>query len=147
MAVLMDREAIKQVIPHREPFLLVDEIHELTGETVRGALQLTGEEAWFRGHFPNEPIMPGVLMIEAIAQCGAVLVLSQEQFRGKTAYFAKVDKVRFRRKVVPGDCLELKMDVIKQRGPMGTGYGEARVNGELAVSAELTFVVGEAEAK
>ena len=144
--MLMDRDAIQAVIPHRDPFLLVDSIESMDEEAVVGTLTLTGEEDFFRGHFPQEKVMPGVLIVESIAQTGAVLILSQPQNRGRIAYFARMDKVRFRRKVVPGDTLTLSLRLVRQRGPIGTGVGEARVDGELAVSCELTFAVGDAEA-
>lgn len=143
--MLMDQEAIKAVIPHREPFLLVDEILEMDEQSVVGRKYVRGEEDFFRGHFPEEPVMPGVLIIEAIAQAGAVCILSKPEFRNRIAYFGKIDKVRFKRKVVPGDILRLEMTLDRIRGSVGFGSGRAYVGDELAVSAEMVFAVGDKE--
>jgi 3-hydroxyacyl-[acyl-carrier-protein] dehydratase len=134
------REAIEAIIPHREPFLLVDEIVELTpGERVLGR-KLVREEEWFlRGHFPGNPIMPGVLMIEALAQAGCVAVLSHPEYAGKLIVFAGLDEVRFRRIVRPGETLELELVVDRLRRRLGRGTARASVGDELAVEAQLTF--------
>jgi 3-hydroxyacyl-[acyl-carrier-protein] dehydratase len=138
-AVLGKRE-IEEIIPHRDPFLLVDEVLELVpGERVV-ALKLVTEEDC-AGHFPGNPIMPGVKMVEALAQCGAVAVLSQPENRGKLALFAGIDDVRFKRVVRPGDTLTLQCDVETVRGPIGKGKARASVDGELAVRGTLTFAV------
>ncbi len=135
-------KAIEQIIPHRHPFLLVDYIEELEpGKRAVGYKCITFDEPQFRGHFPQEPVMPGVLMIEALAQVGAVAILSVEENKGKTAYFGGIDKARFKRKVVPGDKLKLECEVIKTKGPIGIGKAAASVDGEVAVTAELTFAV------
>lgn len=113
---------ILEIIPHRYPFLLVDVIDELEpGLRARGRKNVTFNEPYFQGHFPGHPVMPGVLILEAMAQVGAVAILSQEQFSGRIAYFAGVDGLRFRRPVYPGDCLELEVEVIKVRGSIGKG--------------------------
>lgn len=138
----LDLEAIKRVIPHREPFLLVDSVEDLQpGESATGRLTLTGEEDFFRGHFPEYPVMPGVLIVEAMAQVGAVALLSQEEAAGKIAFFAGIDKVRFKRQVKPGDTLRMSVRITRRRGPIGFGEGEAYVGDELACSGELMFAI------
>jgi 3-hydroxyacyl-[acyl-carrier-protein] dehydratase len=134
------REAIQAIIPHRDPFLLVDEIVELVpGERVRGRYTVRGDEYFLQGHFPGRPIMPGVLMVEALAQAGCVGVLSHDDFAGKLAVFAGLDGVRFRRLVIPGDTLELELVVDKLRRALGRGSGTVRVGDEVAVEAQLIF--------
>lgn len=134
---------IQKIIPHRSPFLLIDRIDELElGKRAVGRKCVTYNEPFFTGHFPEEPVVPGVLMIEALAQVGAVLILSEERNAGKTAYFGGINKARFRRKVVPGDVLVLEIELTKLKGPVGVGIGKAYVDGEIAVEAELTFMVG-----
>ncbi|MEG0805051.1 MAG: 3-hydroxyacyl-ACP dehydratase FabZ [Lachnospiraceae bacterium] len=140
----MKIEEIMKIIPHRQPFLLIDCIEELEiGKRAVGRKCVSYNEPFFGGHFPTEPVMPGVLIIEALAQVGAVAILSEEENKGKTAYFAAVDQAKFKRKVVPGDVLLLELEIIKRKGPMGIGKGVATVNGELAVTAQLTFAIGE----
>ena len=130
--MLMGVKEIQEIIPHRHPFLLVDCIEELQpGVRAVGYKCVTYDESFFKGHFPQEPVMPGVLLIEALAQTGAVAILSQEGFKGKVAYFG-----------VPGDRVKLECEIIKQKGPVGVGKATATVDGKLAVSAELTFMVG-----
>ncbi|MDD6796470.1 MAG: 3-hydroxyacyl-ACP dehydratase FabZ [Clostridiaceae bacterium] len=133
---------IKEIIPHRYPFLLIDRVEELTDTKAVGFKNVSINEPFFQGHFPQEPVMPGVLLVEALAQLGAVAILSQEKFRGKTAYFAGLDKVRFKRKVVPGDVVKLEIEIIKMKGSIGVGKGIATVNGEKACLGELTFAIG-----
>ena len=134
---------IQKIIPHRHPFLLVDYIEDYEpGEYAVGYKCVTYREDFFAGHFPQEPVMPGVLLVEALAQTGAVAILSQEGFKGKVAYFGGIDKAKFKRKVVPGDKVKLECEIIKQKGPVGVGKATATVDGRLAVSAELTFMVG-----
>ena len=136
------RETIESIIPHRPPFLLVDEVLELEpGRKVRGRFLVPEDGWWFQGHFPDRPVMPGVLTIEAIAQCGAFAVLSDEANRGKIPFFAGIDDCRFKRIVEPGDVLELRCELERVRGPIGRGKAEARVDGELACKATLTFAV------
>ena len=134
---------IQEIIPHRHPFLLIDCIEEVVpGESAVGYKAVTYNEPWFAGHFPQEPVMPGVLIVEALAQTGAVAILSVEGNKGKTAYFGGMDKVKFKKKVVPGDKIRLECEIIKQKGPVGIGSAVATVDGKVAVSAELTFVIG-----
>lgn len=138
----LDRDAIKKIIPHRDPFLLIDEIVELVpGQKAVGIKRLTGEEDWFRGHFPDYPVMPGVLIVEALAQTGAVAILGMPANKGKIAFFAGIDKLRFKRQVLPGEELRLECEIIKVKGPVGKGAARATVNGELAVQGELMFAV------
>ena len=142
MSVLNTKE-IMEIIPHRHPFLLVDTIEELeAGVRAGGKKSVTYDEYYFRGHFPNEPVMPGVLIIEALAQVGAVCILSCEQFKGKTAYFGGINQCRFKKKVVPGDVLLLEVELIKQKGPVAIAKAVATVEGKVAASAELTVAIG-----
>lgn len=134
---------IEAIIPHRHPFLLVDAIEDYEpGEYAVGYKGVTFREDFFQGHFPQEPVMPGVLIVEALAQTGAVAVLSMEENKGKTAYFGGMDRVKFKKKVVPGDRLRLECEIIKRKGPVGVGKATATVDGKIAVSAELTFMIG-----
>ena len=134
---------IQEIIPHRHPFLLVDYIEDFEpGEFGIGYKCVTYREDFFAGHFPQEPVMPGVLIIEALAQVGAVAILSQPEWKGKTAYFAGINKAKFKQKVVPGDTLVLETEIIKVKGSIGVGQATAKVNGKLACSAELTFAIG-----
>lgn len=139
-------QEIKEMIPHRSPFLLIDRIEELeAGKRAVGRKCVSFEEPYFAGHFPQEPVMPGVLMIEALAQVGAVVCLSLPEHKGKTAYFGGIDKARFRNKVVPGDVLRLEVELIKSKGPMGVALGKA-VDAfhpeKVYAQAELTFMIG-----
>ena len=139
---VLDRAAIEAVLPHRDPMLLLDEVLELVpGERVTARRTVT--EADCAGHFPGNPIMPGVKMVEALAQCGAVAVLSQPENRGKLALFAGIDGVRFKRIVRPGETLLLECAVETVRGPIGRGNARATVDGDLAVRGTLTFAVGD----
>lgn len=134
---------ICEIIPHRHPFLLVDHIEDYEpGEFAVGYKCVTYREDFFKGHFPQEPVMPGVLTVEALAQVGAVAILSKPENKGKTAYFGGISKCRFRGKVVPGDKLKLETRIIKQKGQLGIGEATASVDGNIVVSAELTFMVG-----
>ena len=141
---LMGTKEIMEIIPHRQPFLLIDTIEELEpGKRAVGNKCVTYNEQFFAGHFPGEPVMPGVLIVEALAQTGAVAILSQPDFKGKTAYFGAINNARFKQKVVPGDVLMLELEIVKQKGPIGIGTAKATVNGKVAVQAELTFAVGQ----
>jgi 3-hydroxyacyl-[acyl-carrier-protein] dehydratase len=136
------RDEIESILPHREPFLLIDEVLEFeAGKRVVARRTVREDEWYFAGHFPGRPVMPGVLIVEAMAQTGAVAVLAQEENRGKIAYFAGIDDCRFKRIVEPGDALELVCEIDRIRGPIGRGKAEARVEGELAARATLTFAV------
>lgn len=142
MKPLLDQEAIKQIIPHRDPFLLIDEVLELEpGQRAVAQKYIKPDEDWFRGHFPAEPVVPGVLIIEMLAQAGAVCVLSMPEYKGKIAFFGGIDKARFRRKVLPGDTLRLELTITKIRGPIGIGEAIAYVGDEKAVVATLTFAI------
>ena len=133
---------IMRIIPHRYPFLLIDRVVELVpGKSVVAMKSVTANEPQFTGHFPGRPIMPGVLMVEALAQAGAVAVLSLPEYRGKLALFAGIDECRFRRTVLPGDTLRLEVTLEKLRGVFGRGRGVASVDGEIAVEATISFVI------
>lgn len=139
----LDVKQIEEIIPHRHPFLLVDYIEDyVPGEYAVGYKCVTFREDFFKGHFPQQPVMPGVLIVEALAQTGAVAILSQEENKGKIAFFGGIDKCRFKRKIVPGDKLRLETKIIKQKGPVGIGEAIATVDGKVAVKAELTFMIG-----
>ena len=141
--MVMDIKEIMETIPHRQPFLLIDRIEELEpGKRAVGKKCVSYNEPFFNGHFPQEPVMPGVLMVEALAQVGAVAILSLEDMKGKTAYFGGINKCKFRRKVAPGDKLRLETKIIRRKGPVGIGSAVASVDGEVAVEAELTFMIG-----
>ncbi len=143
MSQILGIKEIMEIIPHRQPFLLIDRVEELEPGVRAVAYKcVTYNEPFFAGHFPEEPVMPGVLQVEALAQAGAVAILSQEALKGKTAYFGGISNARFRQKVVPGDVLKLECEIIKQKGPVGIGKATAWVNGKVAVSAELTFMIG-----
>lgn len=139
---LMNSVEIMNTIPHRYPFLLIDTIEEVEeGVKAVGKKCVSVNEPFFQGHFPGNPVMPGVLIIEALAQVGAVAMLSIPEMKGKTAYFAGIDKARFRRKVCPGDVLMLETSIIKIKGPMGIGKAVATVDGVKVAEAELTFAI------
>lgn len=140
---LYTAQEIMDIIPHRYPFLLIDTIEELEpGVRALGKKCVSVNEPFFQGHFPGNPVMPGVLIIEALAQVGAVAMLSQPEFKGHTAYFAGIDKARFRQKVVPGDVLSLETEIVKVKGPVGVGRAVAKVGDKVAAQAELTFSIG-----
>lgn len=139
---MLNTRQIMDIIPHRHPFLLVDRIEELEpGIRAVGVKAVTYDEPYFSGHFPDEPVMPGVIQIEACAQVGAVAILSLDENKGKTAYFGGISSARFKRKVVPGDVLTMECEIIKRKGPVGVGKATAKVGDEIALTAELTFVI------
>lgn len=135
---------IEQIIPHRHPFLLIDYVEDMVpGEYAVGYKCVTFREDFFKGHFPQEPVMPGVLIIEALAQTGAVAALSLEENKGKIAYFAGINKCKFKGKVVPGDKLKLETRIVRSKGPLGVGEAVASVDGKVVVTAELSFMIGQ----
>lgn len=139
---LLSVKEIMEIIPHRYPFMLLDTVEELTpGVRALARKCVSCNEPFFQGHFPTEPVMPGVLIVEALAQAGAVAILSTEEDRGKTAYFAAISSARFKRKVIPGDVLMLETEIIKRKGSIGVGRATATVDGQVAVQAELTFAI------
>lgn len=139
---LMTQDEIKEIIPHRDPFLLIDTIEEMEpGKRVVATKLMKPDEFWFKGHFPNYPVVPGVLMLEMMAQAGAVAMLALPENKGKLGFFGGVKEAKFRRQVVPGDLLRIEVEIIKVKGPVGVGKGIAAVNGEKAVSAEITFAI------
>ena len=142
MAVYTTQE-IMEILPHRHPFLLIDTIEELEpGKRAVGKKCVTFSEPYFAGHFPGNPVMPGVLIIEALAQTGAAAILSLPDNRGKTAYFAGIDKAKFKQMVRPGEVLTLETQIIRTTGPIGVGEAVATVDGKLVAKAELTFAIG-----
>lgn len=139
-------EEIKQILPHRDPFLMIDEVTDYEpGQYAVAIKKVTGEEEFFKGHFPGNPIMPGVMIIEALAQTGAVGVLTKEENRGKIALFGGIKDARFKRKVVPGDTLSLRVDIVADKGIVGVGKGEAYVGEELAAKVQFMFAIDGAE--
>ncbi len=141
---MLNKEEIKKIIPQREPFLMIDEVETFTpGESCIAYKNVSEDEYYFKGHFPGNPIMPGVLMVEALAQTGAVAILSMEENRGKNALFGGVNNLKFKRQVIPGDKLKLEVKIIKKKGPIGIGEAIATVDGKIAVKGELTFAIVE----
>jgi len=141
---MLSYDEIQQIIPHRAPFLLIDRVDELEpGVFAKGVKMVSGNEFYFQGHFPEEKVMPGVLVIEALAQMGAVAILSLEENKGKIAYFGGINSAKFKKKIVPGDALELETRIVKSKGSIGVGEAIARVNGKIAVKAELVFAIGQ----
>lgn len=139
---LMNREEIEKVIPHRDPFMLIDTVEELEpGKRVVATKHIDAGSFWFKGHFPGYPVTPGVLIVEMLAQAGAVCALSLPENKGKLAMFAGIDKAKFRRQVEPGDTLLLEVELLKMRKSFGSGLAKATVNGERAVSCEITFAL------
>ena len=139
----LNSNQIQEILPHRYPFLLVDRITECQpGKSAAGIKCVSANEMQFLGHFPQKHVMPGVLIIEALAQTGAVAILSLEENKGKIAYFGGIKNCRFRGKVVPGDKLRLETTIIKCKGPVGVGHAVASVDGKVVVDAELTFMIG-----
>ena len=143
MSVYTAKE-IMEIIPHRQPFMLIDTIEELEpGVRAVGKKCVSYNEPYFAGHFPGNPVMPGVLIIEALAQTGAVALLGEPQWKGKTAYFVGIDKAKFKQKVHPGDVLMLETKIVKVKGPVGVGEAVATVDGKVVAKAQLTFAIGE----
>ncbi len=139
----MDIKEIMSIIPHRYPFLLIDRVTNVEkGKKAQGIKNVTMNEYFFQGHFPEEPVMPGVLIVEALAQLGAVAILSLEEFKGKIPYFAGINSVKFRKKVIPGDRLILEVEIVKLRANFGIGKICAKVEGEVACEGEILFAIG-----
>ena len=139
---MLNKEQIESIIPQRDPFLMIDEVEEYqAGEYCIGYKNVTGDEYFFKGHFPGNPIMPGVLITESLAQAGAVAILSLEENKGKNALFAGRDKMKFKKMGGPGDKLKLEVRIIKRKGPIGVGEAIATVDGKIAAKGELTFAL------
>ena len=139
---MLDKEQIKQIIPQREPFLMIDEVENyIPGESAIAYKNVSEDEYYFKGHFPGNPIMPGVLIVEALAQTGAVAILSMSENQGKNALFGGIDKLKFKMQVKPGDKLKLEVKIIKKKGPVGVGEAIATVAGKIAAKGELTFAI------
>ena len=140
---MMDINEIREILPHRYPFLLVDRVTEVVeGKSIKGYKNVTINDQFFQGHFPEKPIMPGVLILEALAQLGAVSILSMNEFKGKIPMFAGADKVKWRKPVLPGDRLDLSCEIIKLRGPIGIGKAVATVDEKKVCEAEIMFAIG-----
>jgi 3-hydroxyacyl-[acyl-carrier-protein] dehydratase len=143
---VLDKKAIEEIIPHRDPFMLLDEVTELEpGKRVVAKKHLKEDETWFKGHFPGHPIQPGVLTMEMLAQAGAVCVLSMPEFKGRIAVFAGIDKARFHKPAGPGDTLTLEVEILKLRSSIGVGKAIATVDGNKVAVGEITFAISKAE--
>ena len=139
---MLNKEEIKNIIPQRVPFLMIDEVEEFVpGESAVAYKYVSEDEWYFKGHFPGNPIMPGVLIVESLAQTGAVAILSLEENKGKNALFGGIDKMKFKRQVVPGDTLKLEVKIIKRKGPIGIGEAIATCGGSVVAKGNLTFAV------
>jgi 3-hydroxyacyl-[acyl-carrier-protein] dehydratase len=141
MEGLMDQAYIKQIIPHRDPFLWVSRVMKLDETKIHAQLDVDASNPVFEGHFPVQPVFPGVLIVEALAQTGAILLMQDESLKGKIPFFGGIDECRFKRVVSPGETLDLHVEVIKRKGPIGKAQGVAYVNGELAAKCVITFAV------
>lgn len=134
---------IKDILPHRYPFLMIDIVEEVVeGKSAKGYKNVTINENFFNGHFPEYPVMPGVLILEALAQMGAICILSKDEFKGKIGFLVGADKVRWKKQVMPGDKLELEIEIVKLRGSIGVGKGKATVDGSLVCEGEIMFAIG-----
>lgn len=139
---MLNKEEIKNIIPQRDPFLMIDEVEEyVPGESAIAYKNVNVQEWYFKGHFPGNPIMPGVLIAESLAQTGAVAILSMDENKGKNALFGGIDKMKFKKMVVPGDRLKLEVRIIKRKGPIGVGEAIATVNENIVAKGELTFAL------
>lgn len=134
---------IRDILPHRYPFLMIDRVEEVVeGKSAKGYKNVTINENFFNGHFPEYPVMPGVLILEALAQMGAICILSMEDFKGKIGFLVGADKVRWKKQVMPGDKLNLEIEIVKLRGNIGVGKGKATVDGSLVCEGEIMFAIG-----
>ena len=138
----MDVNRIRELLPHRYPFQLVDKVIAIGANYIVGVKNVTSNEPFFQGHFPGEPVMPGVLIVEALAQAGSIPLLTLPDFKGQTAYLGGLNKVKFRQKVVPGDVLRLQVDIVKLKKFAGVGYGQAFVGDKKVCEVEMTFIIG-----
>ncbi len=139
---MLNKKQIEEIIPQRDPFLMIDEVEEFVpGESAIAYKHVSEDEWYFKGHFPGNPIMPGVLIAESLAQTGAVAILGMEENKGKNALFGGIDKMKFKKMVVPGDCLRLEVKIIKRKGPIGVGEATASVDGRVVAKGELTFAL------
>ena len=139
---MLNKEEIKKIIPQREPFLMIDEVEEyIPGESAVAYKNVDESEGYFKGHFPGNPVMPGVLIVESLAQTGAVAILSMEENKGKNALFGGIEKMKFKKMVVPGDRIKLQVKIIKRKGPIGVGEAIATVDDKVVAKGELTFAV------
>lgn len=139
---MLNKEEIKNIIPQRDPFLMIDEVEEyVPGESAIAYKNVNEQEWYFKGHFPDNPIMPGVLIVESLAQTGAVAILSMDENKGKNALFGGIDKMKFKRKVVPGDRLKLEVKIIKRKGPIGVGEAIATIDENIVAKGKLTFAL------
>lgn len=139
---MLNTNEIMEIIPQRPPFLMIDRVEEFVpGESAVAYKNISSNESFFQGHFPGNPVMPGVLMVEALAQTGAIAILSMEENKGKNALFGGIDKLKFKKIVTPGDVLKLEVKIIKKKGPVGVGEAIATVDGKVAVKGELTFAI------
>ena len=139
---MLNKEEIEKIIPQRDPFLMIDKVEEyVPGESCVAYKEVREDEYYFKGHFPGNPIMPGVLIVESLAQAGAIAILSMEENKGKNALFGGIDKMKFKKMVIPGDRLKLEVKIIKKKGPIGIGEAIATVDGKVAVKGELTFAL------
>ncbi|HKM23885.1 MAG TPA: 3-hydroxyacyl-ACP dehydratase FabZ [Erysipelothrix sp.] len=141
--MLLNSNQIMEIIPHRYPFLLVDKVMEMDETSILAIKNVSVNEMQFMGHFPQKHVMPGVLIIEALAQAGAIVLLSKEAFKGQIAYFVGVDKMKFRKQVIPGDTMELRVELLKIKGPLGIAKAVCSVEGVVCASGELKFAVGD----
>ncbi|WP_297133472.1 3-hydroxyacyl-ACP dehydratase FabZ [Terrisporobacter sp.] len=140
---MLDIKEIKEILPHRYPFLMIDRVEEvIEGKSAKGYKNITINENFFNGHFPDYPVMPGVLILEALAQMGAICILSMEDFKGKIGFLVGADKVRWKKQVVPGDKLDLEIEIIRLKGSIGIGKGKATVDDKLVCEGEIMFAIG-----
>lgn len=140
---MLDIKEIKNILPHRYPFLMIDRVEEVVeGKSCKGYKNVTNNESFFNGHFPEYPVMPGVLILEALAQMGAICILSMENFKGKIGFLVGADKIRWKKQVIPGDKLDLEIEIIKLRGNIGIGQGKASVDGKIVCEGEIMFAIG-----